>query len=602
MIQPLFSYCDIGVGQKSSTINRFKHIQEKSHTIVFGKTDKCHWKSIETMLNSSIATSVFKCVHGLFPSNFNDTFKRIEHGKYTRTNKINISLPKIKTETARQSFKYKGAKTFNDLPNHLKNESSPLLFNIHTPCIKCEICSKGIRKRQTSSACHACGNMFHSQCLLDYFKDRSEKLFCKLCNTTEDTTKPTALSQGVNVSIYQELNDFLKARGMKFFHQNVNGLFQKLDQLNILFQETKKNIHIFGITESHLDKNFINSQFHIDGYEFIRKDRKSGKGGGVACFIRNDINWQRRQDLECDEIESIWIEIFIEKSRSILLSIIYRPPDTSKYLHKNFKEIFDDTITTALAENKESILMGDINCNFLKRDNNTEIKDIFSRNGLKQVIKNPTRTTSSSKTLIDIIATTHENIIQKQAVFGNSLSDHDLIGINRKMNHKKFKPRKILTRDYSKYNCDNFRSDLKNLPWQKISNFDDVNSAWFHFKDLFTSVVDKHAPVIERTVRGLDCPWLSKSIKAKINERDYLLKNPRRTNQEKDWSSYRKLRNFVTKDIKISRSQYNRTVFRENLNKPKQFWNCIKLVKHYRATSFHFLTEPGAIMTIQNFN
>ena len=80
------------------------------------------------MLNSSIATSVFKCVHGLFPSNFNDTFKRIEHGKYTRTNKINIILPKIKTETARQSFKYKGAKTFNDLPNHLKNESSLLLF------------------------------------------------------------------------------------------------------------------------------------------------------------------------------------------------------------------------------------------------------------------------------------------------------------------------------------------------------------------------------------------------------------------------------------------------------------------------------------------
>ena len=67
-------------------------------------------------------------------------------------------------------------------------------------------------------------------------------------------------------------------------------------------------------------------------------------------------------------------------------------------------------------ENKETIIAGDLNCNYLIKNNKKEIKDAINLNGLKQLIDQPTRTTSTSQTLIDIIATTHPNRIEKNIV------------------------------------------------------------------------------------------------------------------------------------------------------------------------------------------
>lgn len=50
----------------------------------------------------------------------------------------------------------------------------------------------------------------------------------------------------------------------------------------------------------------------------------------------------------------------------------------------------------------------------------------------------PTRTTATSKTLIDVIATTHPNRIERSIVEANSLSDHDLTGVIRKLHCMKF--------------------------------------------------------------------------------------------------------------------------------------------------------------------
>jgi hypothetical protein len=72
-------------------------------------------------------------------------------------------------------------------------------------------------------------------------------------------------------------------------------------------------------------------------------------------FIRGDLNWDRRYHLECEEIDSIWIEMSIKHSKSILINITYRPPESSRHLDKNFNALFHDKVTTALAENKETL-------------------------------------------------------------------------------------------------------------------------------------------------------------------------------------------------------------------------------------------------------
>ncbi len=92
----------------------------------------------------------------------------------------------------------------------------------------------------------------------------------------------------------------------------------------------------------------------------------------MCLFLREDLNWQRRIDLEAVENESIWIELLIKHSKSILLCLCYRPPDSSKHLHKAFNSEFSNSITMALAENKETIIIGDLNCNYLQQSDQTD--------------------------------------------------------------------------------------------------------------------------------------------------------------------------------------------------------------------------------------
>ena len=54
-------------------------------------------------------------------------------------------------------------------------------------------------------------------------------------------------------------------------------------------------------------------------------------------------------------------------------------------------------------ENKETIIIGDINCNYLDNNHEKPFKDLLSLNGFIQKIERPTRITSHSQTLIDVI-------------------------------------------------------------------------------------------------------------------------------------------------------------------------------------------------------
>ena len=51
-------------------------------------------------------------------------------------------------------------------------------------------------------------------------------------------------------------------------------------------------------------------------------------------------------------------------------------------------------------ENKETIIMGDLDCNYQDKTDHKELKDLLSSFGMKQMIKAPTRITRLSSTLI----------------------------------------------------------------------------------------------------------------------------------------------------------------------------------------------------------
>ena len=88
----------------------------------------------------------------------------------------------------------------------------------------------------------------------------------------------------------------------------------KLEELKIILND-RCSVNILGVCETFLTEEIDNSLLHIEGYNFERKDRGVGLGGGILIYISNQIQYKRRYDIEKDEIETIWIEVLIPNSK-----------------------------------------------------------------------------------------------------------------------------------------------------------------------------------------------------------------------------------------------------------------------------------------------
>ena len=173
-------------------------------------------------------------------------------------------------------------------------------------------------------------------------------------------------------------------------HQNCRGLFNNIPNLTTLFSGRKNTV--ITLSETLIDSHSTydnDSLYEIQGFSFIKKNRANGKGGGVAMYISDDVNWKRRTDLENTNIECIVIEIFPNKAKSFIVRCIYRPQDRSHHLPKNWRSNFTELLMSVIDCEKETILLGDMNINYLQRANNPDIKDIIIGQGFEQLIKNP---------------------------------------------------------------------------------------------------------------------------------------------------------------------------------------------------------------------
>ena len=155
-------------------------------------------------------------------------------------------------------------------------------------------------------------------------------------------------------------------KGLHFVHLNINSILPKIDELRQIVKTT--NAAIIGITESKLDSAIFDTEISIEGYNIIRKDRNR-HGGGVVCYIRNDICFNII-DVFPFQIESIFIDILFPKTKPFTVGIFYRPPDQNDFL-----EIISHDFSKLSTDKKEIYILGDININTVING-----KSIFGKN------------------------------------------------------------------------------------------------------------------------------------------------------------------------------------------------------------------------------
>ena len=103
-------------------------------------------------------------------------------------------------------------------------------------------------------------------------------------------------------------------------HLNINGLLNKTDELRYIVRSS--NAAVIGITETNLDNTVYDFEVTVDTYNIARNDRNRN-GGGVACYIRNNICFNKKTCIS-DNIENIFIDLLFPKIKPISAGIIYK--------------------------------------------------------------------------------------------------------------------------------------------------------------------------------------------------------------------------------------------------------------------------------------
>ena len=238
-----------------------------------------------------------------------------------------------------------------------------------------------------------------------------------------------------NPGSIKDLQDLTRSRGLKILLQNIYGLpAHKASLEELLSRQGCEQAHIIGISETHLNKHILDGEIEMEGFHTQRKDRPSGKGGGIVVYVTETLTSHRRFDLEADGIECIWSEVLFNKSRPLLMGHVYRPPDTSDYLPEDFNEKFETMLEKVCCEEKEALLLGDFNCDHKKERNNRPLKSIISRSGFSQMLTSPTRITEGTASLIDLVLTNMPHNTTKTIAFESGCSDNCMIGTVRKLN------------------------------------------------------------------------------------------------------------------------------------------------------------------------
>ena len=211
----------------------------------------------------------------------------------------------------------------------------------------------------------------------------------------------------------------IKLTSMKIAHSNINSIRNKIDDISVELSD----YDIICISETKLNDQISTTSLLIDSYiNPIRKDRNINNGGGLIIYIKNNICYKHRPDLESDNLENIWVEIRSLKNE-YLIGLFYRPPNASVHFWDNF----DNTIEKASEENLGLVILGDFNHDILKTNTSSPFLRIISKYNLQNIIKESTRVTNTPSTCIDLLLTNHTSIINDSNVLPPFNSDHSTI-------------------------------------------------------------------------------------------------------------------------------------------------------------------------------
>lgn len=208
---------------------------------------------------------------------------------------------------------------------------------------------------------------------------------------------------------------------MKIFHTNMRSINGKINLLEALIAD--KDPDVLCITEHWRKENEIQGT-QLTGYRLVSfSARTKPGGGGTAVFVKNTLDFKDFNVLNVSKVSCAekCFEFCTIRSNSFNLNIltIYRCPSGDFDM---FLSSLEGVLSEIILHNRQTVLAGDFNVNFLKnKDSKTnKLLDVLTSFNLKQTIFEPTR----GENCLDNIFVESENVPNSARVLNTGFSDH----------------------------------------------------------------------------------------------------------------------------------------------------------------------------------
>ncbi len=363
----------------------------------------------------------------------------------------------------------------------------------------------------------------------------------------------------------------LKKGNLTIEHVNAQSLQSNFEEIKMCVND--RDIDVLCVSETWLHTNTPDELVNIPNYVIYRCD--NGRGGGVCIYTKKELKTHLITFPVTRQVgvEDLWVSIQSNKYPAVIIGCVYRHPkatvDSYEYLQDVFRQL--------CISKKFFYILGDFNCDLLLKD--SKLSSILKNNRLVQIIDVPTRVTSTSATLLDLIITNNSDAILGKSVVPQLISDHDLIGIKVNITKPRRLPEIKTFRQLRHYNKDTFSEYIltEHHSFNKIFNTDDVNMQVNIFNENFIKCLDQCAPIVTKEIKRPFSPWFNEDLKEVINKKNAIHNKLKRDRTNALLiEQYRHEKKQVKAFIQLSKKQYYLNKLTNNKNNSTAKWKVIK--------------------------
>ena len=363
------------------------------------------------------------------------------------------------------------------------------------------------------------------------------------------------------------------------------GLRAKKEEVKRLI--TENNIDILCVQETEIPNDFPSELLTFNGYNYENECNDVKSRCGV--YVKNNISYVRRLDLEIKNVHVIIIDINDSKKHRIIT--LYRTFNPQGRITQ--REFFIDQMNL-IKENitRNTIILGDFNLDDNKRyDANYSHKlyyetlnTAFEPHNLIQIVYFDTWSRIindiARSSMIDHVYLSDPTSIINLSSITPPFGDHLLIYFDTSI--EKIAPKEIFRRNWKNYTKDKLNLILLTQNW--LIKKDSVQSFWNEFESKLIEVVDLLAPLQPITQIERDKIQPPPHIKNKLNKRNRLIKKLRYGPVSPE---VRTVLKQLNKEIKQFFQKQKSSLVRKGIlpGNSKTLWDAVKIAKNQNVPS-----------------